>query len=106
VSFDAIQTITTWPKDVCKQSTCPELPIPNGLEDALKLRLTSHTLNMKRHVSSIDKCYVDGLAECVPSVQKIDLLIELTRKNDDPLRVALANRISCLRRCHKVTPEE
>lgn len=83
-----------------------ELSTPDKLHTALEHRLTAYTLGMERYTSTIDKRYIGSLVQYVPSVEEIDLVLELTRKDDDELVVALANRVSFLRRYRKITPEE
>jgi len=106
VSLNAIREIAKWLKDVCLQPDFPELPVPDDIGDALKLRLTAYTLGMERYTGHFDACYIDGVEDHVPDLIEIAQVVDNTRKKDDPVLVALANRLSYLMRYHKVSSEE
>ena len=106
VSLEAVHNIAKWLKDVCMVPQFPEIPVPNDTYDALKLRLTANTLGMERYVGHIDACYIDGVANRVPSLQEITQVVDNTRGEDDAILIALANRLSYLCRYHKVSKAE
>jgi hypothetical protein len=91
---------------VCLQQDFPELPVTDDIGDALKLRLTAHTLDMEAFTGHFDACYADALEDRVPTLREIDVVLENTGKKEDGILVALANRLSYLCRYHKVEEEE
>lgn len=105
ISYNAVLSIAKWLKDVCTQQEFPELPVPDDVGDALKLRLTAHTLGMEQYTGLFDACYIDAIEERVPSLQEIDVVLDNTRKKDDVVLAALANRLMYLVRYHKLSPE-
>ncbi|KAH7070666.1 hypothetical protein BKA63DRAFT_579358 [Paraphoma chrysanthemicola] len=103
VSLEPVEQISKWLKGACHQSDFLELPVPQNLDAALKLRLTAHTLSMERYVEHMDAKYLAGIKERVPTLQEISEVVDNTRKNDDPIMVALANQLSFLCRYHKIS---
>lgn len=83
-------------KDVCLEPEFPELPVPENLREALQLRLTMHTLGMERYTGHFDLCYADAIEERVPDALEINQVVDNTRKTDDSILIALANRMTYL----------
>jgi hypothetical protein len=105
VSLDAVQQISEWLKEVCHKSEFPEIPVPEDLEAALKLRLTAHTLGMQRYVDHIEVRYLEGVTKRAPTLQEVAVVVDNTREKNDPIMVALANQLSYICRCHKVSQD-
>jgi hypothetical protein len=86
ISMNAIDKIANWLKDVCLQQNFPELPVPDDIGDALKLRLTAHTLGMEAFTGHFDACYADALEDRVPTLREIDIVLENTDKKEDGIQ--------------------
>jgi hypothetical protein len=106
VSLDAVHRIAKWLKDVCLERDFPELPVPDDLEEALKLRLTAYALGMERYTGHFDACYIDAIEDRVPPLKELDIVIENMCKKDDVVLAALANRLGYLCRYHKISQEK
>jgi hypothetical protein len=103
VSFEAVTKIVKWLKDLCTQPEFAELAMPKDLGEAMQLRLTAHTLGMNHYVEQIEARYIEGVANRVPTLQEVTLVVDNMRKVDDTLLIALANQLSYPCRYHQVS---
>lgn len=98
----AMKRIAKWLKAVCLEADFPELNMPEDLKEFMELRLTAHTLGMERYVEHFDYYYIDDIDCQRPSLAEIVIVVDYTRKDDDPILVALANRLGYLCKHHKI----
>ncbi|KAF2032373.1 hypothetical protein EK21DRAFT_87236 [Setomelanomma holmii] len=106
VSLESVRQIAKWLREVCNKPAFSELPIPQDPEEALKLRLTAHTLGMERYVEHFETYFLEHVNVRFPSLQYITEIVENTREKDDPILVSLASLLSYLCRYHKVSQEK
>jgi hypothetical protein len=103
ISLEAVKEIAKWLKDICLEPEVHGVEMPENIEDMLKLRLTAHTLRMDKYVEHFDYYYVEDVEYRVPDLREIATVVDNTRKDDDHILVALANRLSYLVRYHKIS---
>jgi hypothetical protein len=103
ISLQAVKEIAKWFKDICLKPEIRGLEMPGNVKDMLKLRLTAHTLGMVKYVEHFDYYYREDVEYRVPDVCEIAAVVDNTRKDNDPILVALANRFSYLVRYHKIS---
>ncbi|KAF1842954.1 uncharacterized protein K460DRAFT_289014 [Cucurbitaria berberidis CBS 394.84] len=107
ISLGAVKTIAKWLRDLCNNAEFPIVPVSDDLNVALELRLTAYRLGMHQYVGHIEERYISGVEHRVPSLVEIATVTNNTREEyeNDPIVVALANRLSYLCRHHKVSQE-
>ncbi|KAH3957500.1 hypothetical protein HBH51_225000 [Parastagonospora nodorum] len=102
IYMGAMKDIAKWLKAACLEAHFPELIMPEDIKEFMELRLTAHTLGMERYVEHFDYYYIDDIDCQRPSLAEIMLIVDYTRKDDDPILVALANRLGYLCKHHKI----
>jgi hypothetical protein len=105
VSLGAMQTIAKWLRKICSERDYTTLPLSGNLFVDMQLRMTARTLGMAQYIQEVEERYIHGLQSRFPEPDEVTIIIENTHWGDDPVVVALAQRMSFLCKYHKVTWE-
>lgn len=108
MDMKATRTIANWLRRVCTREVFSDIPVPDDLGQALKVRLTARTMGMHQYVEHIDDMYFSCREGIHPDAVDIETVVDNTSDQDglDPLLYALVNRLSYLCRYHQVTQEK
>lgn len=94
ISLEVMKDIAKWLKVACLKPEIPEMEMPENVKDTMKLRLTAQTLSIDKYVKRFDYYNSEDIEYRVPDTHEITAVVDHTRKDDDPILVALANRLS------------
>jgi hypothetical protein len=103
ISREAVEVLAQWLKDVSDEADFPELPMPESMEDFMKLRLTAYTLGMERYTSHFDVYYDTDVEYRARELEEIAAVVDHTCDGKDAMSSALATQLRYLCRYHKVS---